>query len=205
MINAETFLANLQNSTPTATPSSSFTRASICDIPDSILRVCELGWRVAPILAHSTSASIKSSMTAPPTSDILSLALSAHERCNWAFATGRGLLILEVNLEEAYHSLQCLCGGEWGWQETLRFRHRTSRFFAFSHSERQVRFLGSRFPGIKLHWEGSAVLIPPSWFVYGPPVTFDDPNAPVLRTPQWLQRREVNGNGVTSSRGRDER
>ena len=193
MIHAEVFLANLQGSAASATKTSTLTLPSLSALPPSILRLCKLGLRLAPILAHSTSASIKGSMTAVPTSDEASLALSARDRCNWAAATGHGLAILEVNVEEGQRSLRYLCGDEWEWCETLEFRRGASRFFAFHHPSRRIRFLGSRFPGLKLHWEGSAVLIPPSWFVYGPPVTFENPDAPVLSSPRWLLAAENTG------------
>lgn len=185
MINAEIFLANLQGSAASATMTSTLTLSSVSALPPSILRFCKFGWRMAPILAHS----IKSSITAVPTCDGASLALSARDRCNWAVATGHGLAILEVN-EEGQHPLRYLCADEWEWRETLQFRLGASRFFAFHHPERRIRFLGGRFPGLKLHWEGSAVLIPPSWFVYGPPVTFENPDAPVLSSPRWLLATE---------------
>jgi hypothetical protein len=205
MINAEAFLSNLQNFAPTVPPTAPFTCSGFSELPPSIVRVCELGWRVAPVLAHSISASIKGSMITAPTNDVSLLASSARERCNWAVATGRGFLILEVDLERAQHSLRSLCSDEWGWRKTLSFRCRTSRFFAFSHSDRQVRFLGSRFPGLRLHWEGSFVLVPPSWFVYGPPLSFDDLNASVSPSPRWLSTKGDNGGGGARSGGRYER
>jgi hypothetical protein len=186
MINAETFLANRLGAAPAALTTSPLIRPDLLKLPTSILRVCELGWRVTPILAHSTSASVKSSMAAVPTSDPSALALSAIEGCNWAVATGRGLLILEVDVQEGMRSLRQLCADEWDWHDTLQFRCAALRFFAFRHPEPRVRYLGARFPGLKLHWEGSAVLIPPSWFVYGPPVTFINPDAEVLLSPRWL-------------------
>ena len=185
MINAEVFLANLQVSAASATINSTLAHPDLSALPPSILRLCRSGWRMAPILAHSTSASIKGSMTAVPTNDEALLVLSARDRCNWAVATGHGLAVLEVN-EEGQRSLRYLCGDDWEWRETLEFRCGASRFFAFHHPSRRIRFLGSRFPGLRLHWEGSAMLIPPSWFAYGPPVTFENPDAPVLLSPRWL-------------------
>jgi hypothetical protein len=124
-----------------------------------------------------------------PTSDPSRLVPIAREHpdCNWAVETGNGLLIFEVNSEAGSPVLRHLCQNEWDWRETLRFRSGATDFFAFHHSGRRVRFLGNRFPGLTSHWNGSPVLLPPSWFVFGPPVAYvSDCEAPVLDAPAWL-------------------
>jgi hypothetical protein len=45
----------------------------------------------------------------------------------------------------------------------------------------------AKVPELKSHWNGSAVLLPPSWFVFGPPVAYlTDSDASVLDAPAWL-------------------
>jgi hypothetical protein len=76
-------------------------------------------------------------------------------------------------------------------RDTLRFGRGNAHFFAFHYSGRQPRSLGNRFVGLKTHWDGSAVLLPPSRFVFGPPVTFlGSPYAAVLEAPAWLDDHE---------------
>jgi hypothetical protein len=189
MINAEVFLANLRGSQPILEQCLNVATEDFPEIPLSVVQFLNLGCPVAPVLSHSLSASIKCSMIGSPTCDRVALAAAARQNpdCNWILAAGNGLLIIEVNTQLAMPSLRKLAGGDWRWSETLRFRSGDSRFYAFRHAGRRVRFLGSRYPGLKCHWTGSAVLIPPSWFVFGPPVAWDSHfDAEVLDAPSWL-------------------
>jgi hypothetical protein len=189
MINAETFLANLRSSNSVPEEYSDLVAEDFPDLPLSIVQILNRGWAVAPVLAHSISASVKRSMVGSPTSSLPFLVSVTRKylHCNWALATGNGLLILEVNTEIGMPALRELAKGDWKWRETLRFRSGGVHFFAFYYSGRRVRFLGNRFPGLKSHWNGSAVLIPPSWFVFGPPVSYvSDLDADVIDAPPWL-------------------
>lgn len=92
-----------------------------------------------------------------------------------------------MNTQIAMPALRTLCGNDWEWRKTLRFRSGDVYFYAFRHSGRRVRFLGSRFPGLRIHWTGSVVLLPSSWFVFGPPVIrVSELDAEVLDVPSWL-------------------
>jgi len=188
MINAETFLANRSSlSFPPA--SQPLDAQDFPELPASIVHPLNRAWAIAPVLAHSRSAPVKRSMVGLPTSDPSRLVPIAREHpdCNWAVETGNGLLIFEVNSEASLPVLRHLCQNEWDWRETLRFRSGATDFFAFHHAGRHVRFLGNRFPELKSHWNGSAVLLSPSWFVLGPPVAYvSDCEAPVLDAPAWL-------------------
>lgn len=193
MINAEVFLANLRNSYPVPVESQHLAAEDFPELPRSVVHALNRGWALAPVFAHSHSASIKRSMAGFPTTDPVSLVSLAREypKCNWAVETGNGLLILEVNTLEAnnesFRSLRQLCQGAWQWRRTLEFRCGPTHFFAFHHAAHRVRFLGNQFPGLKLHWHGSPVLLPPSWFVYGPPVVYaSDPEIALLDAPLWL-------------------
>lgn len=167
MINAEVFLANLRSSQPILEQCLNVDTEDFPEIPISIMQFLNHGWLVAPVLSHSLSASIKRSMVGSPTCDrgVLAAAAQQNPDCNWTVATGNCLLVLEVNTQLAMPSLRKLAGSDWRWSETLRFRSGDIRFYIFRHAGRRVRFLGGRFPGLKCHWTGSAVLIPPSWFV----------------------------------------
>ena len=189
MINADVFVANLTNFTPLSEGFSHSVTEDLPDLPQSIARCLDRGWAVAPVLSHSLAASIRGSMAGTPTSDRASLATLARQNtnCNWAVGTGNGLLILEVNTQIAMPGLRKLSGDDWEWRETLRFRSGDVSYYAFRHSGRRVRFLGGRYPGLKSHSTGSAVLLPPSWFVFGPPVSWvSDFDADVLDAPYWL-------------------
>jgi hypothetical protein len=158
-------------------------------LPLAITGLLNRGWAVAPVRAHSISASISGSMIASPTTCIASLVKVARQNpnCNWALATGRSLLVLEVDTEIGLPALRYLADEDSSWCETLRFRSGAIHFFAFHYSGRRVRFLGNRFPGLRLHWNGSAVLVPPSWFVFGSPVSYVcDSDRNVLEAPSWL-------------------
>jgi hypothetical protein len=40
---------------------------------------------------------------------------------------------------------------------------------------------------LTVHWNGSPLLLPPSWFVYGPPVTYvSNSEIALLDSPAWL-------------------
>jgi len=189
MINAEVFLANLRSFQPIPENVLHSVAEDFPDIPPSIGRCLDRGWSVTPVLSHSHAASIKGSMVGSPISDRASLASLSRQspNCNWAVATGNGLLILEVNTQIAMPALRQLSRDNWEWRGTLRFRSGDVCFYVFHHLGRRVRFLGSRFPGLRSHWTGSVVLLPPSWFVFGPPVSWaSDPDAEVLDVPSWL-------------------
>ncbi len=189
MINAETFPANLRGSLTIPSGSQHFDAEDFPELPPLVVLILNRGWAIAPVLAHSLSASVKKSMVGLPTSDPASLLSIAREHpdCNWAAETGNGILVFEVNSEAGLPALRHLCQNEWDWRETLHFRRGALQFFAFHHSGRRVRFLGNRFPGLKSHWNGSVVLLPPSWFVFGPPVAYaSDSNAAILDAPAWL-------------------
>jgi hypothetical protein len=189
MINAETFLANLHNSDSSLLAAQHLESRDYPELPFSVVQALNRRWRIAPVLSHSIAASVRRTMACVPTSDPSRLVPIArkHPDCNWAVQTGNGLLILEVNTELGLPSLRNLCRNTWEWRETLRFRSGAVQFFAFHYVGRRVRFLGTRFPGLKSHWNGSAVLLPPSWFVFGPPVSYvSEIEATVLDAPSWL-------------------
>lgn len=189
MINAEAFLSSLVSAGPVLEQCINVASGDYPEIPLSAVHFLNHGCSVVPVLSHSLSASIKQSMVGIPTSDRANLASLArqHPNCNWAVGTGNGFLILEVNTQLAMPVLKMLSGDDWGWRETVRFRCGDLYFFVFRHSGRRVRFLGSRFSGLKIHWTGSVVLLPSSWFVYGPPVVrVSELDAEVLDAPFWL-------------------
>jgi hypothetical protein len=189
MINADVFVAILTNFRPVPEGFSHSFTEDLPDLPQSIVQCLDRGWAVTPVLSHSLAASIRGSRLGTPTSDRASLASLARQNpnCNWAVGTGNSLLILEVNMQIAMPGLRKLSVDDWKWRETLRFRSGDVSYFAFRHSGRRVRFLGGRYPGLKSHWIGSAVLLPPSWFVFGPPVSWaSDFDAEVLDAPFWL-------------------
>ncbi len=189
MIDAEGYLANLRNSYLVPVESQHLAAEDFPELPPSIVHALNGGWAVAPVFTHAHSASIKRSMAGFPTTDPASLVplARANPKCNWAVETGNGLLVLEVNTEFGLRSLRQLCQGKWGWRRTLEFCDGPVHFFAFHHRGSRVRALGDRFPGLRLHWNGSPVLLPPSWFVFGPPVVFASaPNAGLQDAPAWL-------------------
>lgn len=68
-----------------------------------------------------------------------------------------------------------------GWSDTLAFGDEATRFFFFIRPAQRLRFLGSRFPGVKVHSRESGLLqIPPSWFVSGAPLKWIDPDTAIL-------------------------
>lgn len=145
---------------------------------------------LAPVSTHSRYASLKPACQ--PTNDVALIASAASTDCNWVVQIGPLLIVVEINLEVGRESLVHLSANEpEGWSSTLSFGDHTSRFFFYRRPERRLRFLGSRFPGLKLHSRESGLLqIPPSWFVSGAPLRWIDPDTAILGAPKWLLEDE---------------
>lgn len=164
--------------------------AVLSQLPNALVRALQEGWQIAPVSAHSKFASLTRSCLASPSNapaQIADLAVAFPES-NWCVLTGRasGLMIVEVNHENGQDGLCELCNDEWEtWTDTLKFSDDSATFFLFRHSGQRLRFLSSEFEGIKVH-TGNLVLLPPSWFVVGPPLDYSNLNAPVLDCPEFL-------------------
>lgn len=141
---------------------------------------------LAPVCTHSRYASLKP--LCDPTHDLDLIASAAVPNCNWVVQIGPMLVVLETKVEACRESLELLCANESdGWSSTLSFGDDAFRFLFYRRPEQRLRFLGNRFPGLKVHTRESGLLqIPPSWFVSGALLQWVDQESAILATPKWL-------------------
>jgi hypothetical protein len=197
---AEEFLANLHRgiSTPAM-----FT----CHIalPPEIGFAASLGLKLMPIQGQSRFASAIRLRFAYATSDPVQLRAFAAEcqssTCNWAMSA-EGVAVLEYSPALGHHSLCELCDGdEAGWSDTLQFRsgvgRNATRFLLFRlHQVQKLRILGSRCVGVRLHsGTGNFVPVPPSRFLAGPQLIWENPSAAIEEVPWFLLDREGSADG----------
>ena len=145
---------------------------------------------LAPVCTHSRYATLKP--LCEPTNDFELVTSAAVPNCNWIVQIGPLLVVVELNLETGRESLALLSANEpEGWSGTLSFGDDVSRFLFFRRPEQRLRFLGNRFPGLKVHSRESGLLqIPPSWFVSGAPLQWVDQESAILTAPKWLLEDE---------------
>ena len=176
-------------------------KLNLSGLPHALAIAIQEGWKIAPVAAHSRHASLKSSCLADPTSDAEEIAhwVRLLPEVNWCVETGRrsGLLVLEVDHENGQDLLSELCQDVWeSWFDTLKFQDQQATYFLFRYAGERVRFFPSRMSGIKIH-AGNLLLLPPCWFVTGPPLAYSEPSAMLLDSPAFLlAARECNGSPV---------
>lgn len=186
------------NSLRVNSQTSAINELDLPDLPIALVRAIQEGWKIAPVAAHSRHASLKSSCLAAPTSDPEEIAqwVGLLPDINWCVETGRrsGLLVLEVDHESGQDLLSELCQDVWDfWFETLKFQDQQATYFLFRYAGERVRFFPSRMNGIKIH-VGNLLLLPPCWFVTGPPLAYSEPSAKLVGPPAFLlAERECNG------------
>jgi hypothetical protein len=188
MINAEIFIARRSRQASAKSAPGIQKPSRTADLHRDLLFAIEHGWLLEPVLSHSRFAFAKNSVIGPPAGDLDQIDLWSRQypNCNWQVETGRSsrLLIFSVHSETGRPSLPHLCGGEWDWCQTLQFGDNVTRFFAFRYLGQRTRFLGSSFEGIRIFTRES-VLIPPSWFVSGPPLIWIN-HKKLLGVPRFL-------------------
>jgi len=141
---------------------------------------------LAPVCTHSRYASLKPLCEA--TTDLDVIAAAALPNCNWVVQIGPSLIAVEFNLKLGRESVALLTADEpEGWSSTLQFGDDTSQFLFFRRPEGRIRFFGSRFAGLRVHSRESGLLqIPPSWFVSGSPLKWENPETAIKAAPGWL-------------------
>ena len=177
------------------------------DIDLSLVRAAQLGFAIAPALAHSKYASARAYVGTPTSDlDLIAQAAAQHRECNWTLHVGAsGIVVLEIDTRIGYAPLSVLCRNSFGrWTQTLQFRDDTSRFLLFRGAGRRVRFLGQRYRGLRVHAGNAFIFIPPSWFVSdrlgsSRRLVFIEPNAPLMDAPEWIFEPELNSGGSQDS------
>jgi len=168
--------------------SSACRQIDLPELQEDLNRAVAERWKIAPVDSHSRFASLWQFGTPSRDPSDITLWASQFPDSNWCVETGRAsaLVILEVDNQFGRDSLRALCNEDWGgWTRTLQFRDGVSSHLLFRYAGERVRFLPSRFKGLKIH-AGSCVVIPPSWFVGGSPLAYSDPHAKLVDCPEFL-------------------
>lgn len=100
---------------------------------------------------------------------------------------GRRGIRFEVNTEVGLPALRELAHAAWEWRESLHFRCGAIHFSPFV-SLGDCSLSRKSVPGLEVAQERlRPFLIPPSWFVFGPPAVYaSDSNSPRLDAARWL-------------------
>ena len=202
---SETLMSTLSDATPILASSASFITGPFdpADLDPSLVRAAQLGFAIAPALAHSKYASARACVGCPVNGlELIAQAAAQHRDCNWTLNAGAsGVVVLEIDTRIGYAPLSVLCRNSFGrWTKTLQFRDDTSRFLLFRGAGRRVRFLGQRYRGLRIHSGNAFIFLPPSWFVSdrlgsSRRLVYIDPNAPLMDAPDWMWEPEFNSGG----------
>lgn len=122
-------------------------------------------WFVSPVFAQ-TIFPPRAACVGVPDNDpeqIAHWAALYGDTCNWAFFPSPECPVLEINLPLARQSLEWLADRDgWDWLRTLRFRAGDLWFAMLRPPAGEICLRATRLPGLRLLYNNSSLLVPPS-------------------------------------------
>ncbi len=184
-IDVSTFLSNLAETRRAAqiAARSRFTPSSDIVLPDSLEAALRHRFFLTPASAQSDVATNSADIYVPSCErEQVEYWYSQYGAdARWAVHPGlSNLVILEIDLAVARHSLAALSEDDESWQRTLKFCARGHWYFLYESVPRLPRLHG--YLGLKIHASNSAIVVPPS-IIRGSELAYEDARATLLSFP----------------------